>query len=37
MIFSHWQVPMPTKPGVYRVDVTLDGTAHWRGFFRVTD
>ena len=37
MIFASWQVPMPTKPGVYRVDITLDGTALWRGFFRVTD
>ena len=37
MVFANWQVSMPTTPGVYRVDVTLDGAALWRGFFRVTD
>jgi hypothetical protein len=37
MVFTHWQMPLPSSPGVYRVDITLDGATCWRGFFRVTE
>jgi hypothetical protein len=32
---SAWDVPMVKSPGLYRVDVTVDGRPYWRGFFRV--
>jgi hypothetical protein len=37
MVFTHWQLPLPTTPGVYRVDIMLDAATCWRGFFRVTE
>jgi len=37
MIFTHWQLPLPSSPGVYRVDITIDAATCWRGFFRVTE
>jgi len=36
-VFTQWQVPLPSRPGVYRIDVTLDAAICWRGFFRVTE
>jgi hypothetical protein len=32
---SSWDVPIVKAPGLYRVDVTLDGRPYWRAFFRV--
>lgn len=37
MIFTHWPLPLPSSPGVYRVDIMLDAATFWRGFFRVTE
>jgi hypothetical protein len=32
---SRWEFPLPPKPGMYRVDVLVDATTYWRGFFRL--
>jgi hypothetical protein len=32
---SSWDVPMVKAPGLYRIDVTVDGRPYWRAFFRV--
>jgi hypothetical protein len=32
---SAWDVPMVKAPGLYRIDVTVDGRPYWRAFFRV--
>ncbi len=34
--FSQWQMPVPGRPGEYRVDVLLEGVPIWRSVFRVT-
>ncbi len=37
LIFADWKVPLPSRPGVYRVDIAVDSAICWRGFFRVTE
>ena len=36
-VLSSWKIPVPTKAGMYRADVLVDGVPIWRGFVRVTD
>lgn len=37
-VTTTWDVPIGSMPpGIYRVDVMLDGKPAWRDFFRVTD
>jgi hypothetical protein len=33
---SSWQIPVPSTPGLYRVDAAVDGKPIWRGFVRIT-
>jgi hypothetical protein len=33
---STWEMPMVKQPGMYRVDVTVDGRTYWRGFVRIS-
>ena len=33
---SEWELSVPSQPGSYRVEVSLDDAIMWRGFFRVT-
>jgi hypothetical protein len=32
---STWEMPMVKQPGMYRVDVTVEGRTYWRGFVRI--
>jgi len=33
-----WKIPIETlSPGIYRIDILLDGEAAWRNFFRITE
>lgn len=35
--YSAWRIPTPTlQPGVYRIDLLLDGQPQWRTFFRLS-
>jgi hypothetical protein len=36
LTLSSWQIPVPSVPGLYRMDVTIDGKPIWRGFVRIT-
>jgi hypothetical protein len=37
LILTSWQMGVPRRPAVYRVDVLLGSDVAWRGYFRVTD
>jgi hypothetical protein len=37
MFATHWQVPVPGAPGLYRFDVLFDEKPAWRGFVRLID
>jgi hypothetical protein len=37
MRLSSWRLPVPSRPGMYRADVLLDGVPIWRAFVRVTE
>jgi hypothetical protein len=37
LILTSWQMGVPRRSGVYRVDVLLATDVAWRGYFRVTD
>lgn len=34
--YSYWELPVPSRAGVYRIDAVLDATPIWREFLRVT-
>jgi len=36
-INTHWVGPLPSPPGLYRVDIVFNDRPAWRGFFRVID
>ena len=36
-MISSWKLPIPAQPGVYRADVSIDGTIYWRGFVRISE
>jgi hypothetical protein len=36
-VLSSWKMSIPTRAGIYRADVLVDGVPMWRGFVRVTD
>jgi hypothetical protein len=37
LILTSWQIGVPRRPGIYRVDVLLGPDVAWRGYFRVTE
>ncbi len=36
-LLSNWKLAVPSKPGMYRADVMVEGVPIWRGFVRITE
>jgi hypothetical protein len=37
LVWGQWQVPLPARPGQYRVDVVLGDATYWRRYFLVRE